>query len=154
MRYRAFLVAAVISIAAVSAVSAQSTPCTDPGAIRSVTKARSGGYETVTFEINGRDLPQTVEIRNEKPPIEDYGGTNLHMKGKAFKSVNLRLVPWMCDIRENFRARTTTIKDVKQTEQFEGHVSYVIGYSPKSKYVGKSVVRSGNRTKLIIKFRR
>ncbi|HEV7698947.1 MAG TPA: hypothetical protein VGO43_01825 [Pyrinomonadaceae bacterium] len=107
----------------------------------------------MTFEYFGTKLP-TVEISDEKPPITNYPGDNLHMKGRAFKGVHIHMVVWDCNIRENFRAATSTIKDVKQTEQFEGYVSYVIGYSPKSKYIGKSIVRAGRLTKLVIKFKR
>jgi hypothetical protein len=134
--------------------SAQTQRCTEEGSIRSVTKGRSGRVETVTFELVGRGLPSKVEVRDEKPPIEDYGGENLHMKGRVFKSVFFGIVPWMCDIRESFKAKTTTIRDIKQTEQFEGYVSYAIGYTAKNKYAGKSVVYGRRSTKVIVKFRR
>lgn len=134
--------------------SAQTRRCTEEGSIRSITKARSGNFETVTFEIAGRGLPSKAEVRDEKPPIEDYGGENLHMKGRVFKSVFFGIVPWTCEIRENFKARTTTIRDIKQTEQFEGYVSYVIGYTARSKYAGQSVIYGKRTTRFIVKFKR
>jgi hypothetical protein len=134
--------------------SAQQSPCTEKGSIRSVTKARSGSFETVTFEFNGSSLPQNIEVTNENPPIENYGGDNLHMKGKAFKGVHMNMVNWTCNIAENFKAKTTTIKDVKNSEQFEGYVTYVIGYTAKSKYVGKTEVKGPKRSRIIIKFKR
>ena len=137
-----------------SAASAQMQKCTEAGSIRSVTKARSGNFETVTFEIVGSALPEIVEVRNEKPPITNYGGDNLHMKGPYFKSVNLRMVPWTCEIRENLGARTTTITGVKQEEQFEGYVGYAIGYTSKRKYVGVTKITGAKTSKVIVKFRR
>ena len=137
-----------------SAASAQQQRCTEAGSIRSITKARSGNFETVTFEFVGNGLPEKAEVRDVKPPIENYGGDNLHMKGRVFKSVFFAMVAWTCDIRENFKAKTSTIRDIKQTEQFEGYVSYAIGYTAKSKYVGKSVVHGKRTTKFIVKFRR
>jgi hypothetical protein len=134
--------------------SAQLKACSEQGSVRSVTKARSGDFETVTFEIVGRRLPQVAEVRDEKPPIENYGGDNLHMRGRAFKSVHFHLVPWGCRIREDLHAQTTTIKDVKQMEQFEGYVTYAIGYTPRSKYAGKAVIHGRRTTKFIVKFRR
>jgi hypothetical protein len=137
-----------------SPASAQSKICSQLGSIRSVTKARIGNFETVTFEIVGHRLPQIVEIRNEKPPITNYEGENLHLRGPYFKSVNLRMVPWDCNIRENFRDRTTTITGVAQEEQFEGYVGYAIGYTARSKYVGKTTVTGPKTSKVIIKFKR
>jgi hypothetical protein len=99
-------------------------------------------------------LPQNVEVTNETPPIENYSGNNLHMKGKAFKGVHMNMVSWTCNIAENFKAKTSTIKDVKNSEQFEGYVTYVIGYTPKSKYVGKTEITGPKRSRIIIKFKR
>src|SRR5439155_3162881 len=102
---------------------AQEPRCIDAGPIRSVDKARSGNFETVTFDIVGR-LPQSIEVTNTKPPIENYSGDDLRMKGPYFKSVSIHMVAWNCRIREDLGAATTTITGVKQTEQFEGYVSY------------------------------
>lgn len=156
MKKNLFILTSVCAVLAACAclASAQQKRCTENGSIRSVTTARSAGFETVTFEFNGNSLPQKIEVTNEKPPIENYSGDNLHMKGTAFKGVHMSMVNWTCNIAENFRARTTTIKDVKNSEQFEGYVTYVIGYSPKSKYVGKTEVRGPHRSKVIIKFKR
>jgi hypothetical protein len=148
-----FSACAVLVVSTVFA-SAQLKRCTEPGSIRSVTTARSGNFETVTFEFNGNSLPQNIEVTNEKPPIENYTGDNLHMRGKAFKGIHMHMVNWMCNIAENFKAKTSTIKDVKNSEQFEGYVTYVIGYTPKSKYVGKTEITGPKRSRIIIKFKR
>lgn len=145
---------ACMSVLTLITLASAQERCTEDGSIRSVTKARSGNFETVTFEINGDTLPGKIEVTNEKPPIRDYGGDNLHMKGKAFKGVHMSMVMWTCSIRENFKAKTSTIKDVRNSEQFEGYVTYVIGYSSRSKYVGKTEITGKTRSKIIIKFRR
>ena len=156
MKNKLFLVFSAFSltIAFACSASAQLKRCTEDGSIRSVTTARAGNFETVTFEFNGKTLPQNIEVTNEKPPIENYGGDNLHMNGKAFKGVHMNMVSWTCNIAENFKAKTTTIKDVKNSEQFEGYVTYVIGYTAKSKYVGKTEVKGPSRSKVILKFKR
>jgi hypothetical protein len=154
MRNKLVLLIAAYSLLGATTAVGQVPNCTEPGSIRSVTKARQGNLETVTFEYIGRKLPDVVEVQDKKPPITNYGGETLHIKGNAFKSVHMHLVGWTCKIRENFKTRTSTIQDIRQTEQFEGYVSYAIGYSAKSKYVGKSVVRAGRITKLVLKFRR
>jgi hypothetical protein len=119
-----------------------------------VTKTRSGNFETVTFVLNARTPPDHV-IEDTHPPFT-YSESDdvVHVRGKVFKSIQFRGVFWTCSIAENFKADTKTIMDVKQDEQFEGYVSYVIGYTKKSKYVGKSVVKNGKRCKVILKFRR
>ena len=144
----------MLTVAFAQPLSAQLKRCTEAGSVRSVTTAISGNFETVTFEFNGKHLPQNIEVTNEKAPIENYGGDNLHMKGKAFKGIHMNMVNWTCNIAENFKAKTTTIRDVKNSEQFEGYVTYVIGYTPKSKYVGKTEVMGPTRSKVIIKFKR
>jgi hypothetical protein len=146
------LIAFVLLVLSIAA-SAQG-PCRERGSIRSITKARSGNFETVTFEMVGNKLPQIVEVRNEKPPIENYGGDNLHLKGPYFKSVNLRMVPWTCTIRENLGARTSTITGVAQEEQFEGYVGYAIGYQGRSNYVGISKTTGRKTSKVVVKFKR
>jgi hypothetical protein len=60
---------------------------------------------------------------------------------------------WTCNIAENFRAKTATIKDIKLSEQFEGYVTYVIGYTPKAKYLGKTEIKGPKRSKIVIKFK-
>jgi hypothetical protein len=149
------LAAVTLGILGFSTVaSAQLKSCSETGSIRSVTKARSGNFETVTFEIVGNILPEVVEVEDAQPPITNYGGDNLHMKGPKFKVVNLRMVPWGCRIRENLNARTSTITGVKQTEQFEGYVSYAIGYRKTSKYVGFTKTNGGKVSKVVVKFKR
>jgi hypothetical protein len=149
------LAAACMSVAILSmTASAQLQRCTESGSVRSVTKARRGNFETVTFEIVGNTLPDKVEIENAKPPITNYNGDNLHMKGPLFKEVHLNMVAWTCKIRENLGASTMTITGVKQTEQFEGYVSYAIGYTKRSKYVGITKTTGVKTSKVVVKFRR
>jgi hypothetical protein len=147
------LSATVFAVIGLSIAAAAQGPCkNDPGSVRSVTKTQSGNLETVTFEVY--DGKPDVLIENVKPPFEDYGGKHLRIPGKAWKEVTLRGIFWTCTIRENFRRATRTITGIKQTEQFEGQASYVIGYSSKRKYVGKSDTVTGKIRKIVIKFRR
>lgn len=136
-----------------SAAAAAQGPCKDPGSIRSVTKGRSGDFETVTFLINDGD-PE-VAISDTKPPFSDYSGEHkIRIPGKAWKEVVLRGIFWTCTIKHDFGAATRTITGIKQTEQFEGQANYIIGYSSKRKYAGMSNTVSGKTRKIVIKFRR
>jgi hypothetical protein len=135
-----------------SFAAAQALPfCSEPGSIMSVKKSRVGKFEYVTFELKAND--PHYEILNVKPPFTDYGDRRVRIKGTAFKSIQFHLVPTECRIRENFRAATTTVQGVASTEQFEGYVTYVIGYTSKSKYVGVTATGVGS-TKVALKFKR
>lgn len=155
MKNKLLILTSAAAILLVSSLAATAQDrCKEPGSIRSVTKARAGNYETVTFEIVGNKLPDSIEVENAKAPITNYGGDNLHMKGPYFKQVNIHMVDWMCNIRENVGARTSTITGVKQTEQFEGYVGYAIGYTKKAKYVGFTKTTGPKISKVVVKFRR
>ena len=127
--------------------------CTDDGAIRRVTKARTGNFETVTFEVNSATPDYTVETSHPPFTLGESDKT-IHIRGKYFKSVHFKSVFWTCKIAESLSAHTTQIMDVRNTEQFEGYVSYAIGYRTKSKYVGVSKTTTGNKTKVVVKFKR
>ena len=127
--------------------------CSEPGVIKSVTKARSAGFETITFEVLSKD--PKFEVKNAKPPFSMYASEKpLRIKGSAFKSIVFREVNWTCKIRENLSAATATITAVKNIEQFEGQVEYIIGYSARSKYVGQSSAATKTGRKITLKFKR
>jgi hypothetical protein len=136
-----------------NAAMAQRLPnCNEPGSIMRVTKSRAGKFEYVTFELKANDPNYNIE--NGKPPFYDYSGEKrLYIKGKAFKEITFQGIAWQCKIRENFGAVTSTVQGVRNTEQFEGVVTYVIGYSAKSKYVGVTASGVGS-TKVTLKFKR
>lgn len=149
--YVRIMISAAFAILAASVTAPAQGPCKDPGSIRSVTKARERNFETVTFLVN--DGNPDVTVSDVQPPFEDYGGKHLRIPGKAWKEVLLRGIFWTCTIDQNFRAKTTTIAGIKQTEQFEGQASYVIGYSSKKKYVGQTNTIFGKTRKIVISFR-
>ena len=146
------ILAACAAIFAFSTITFAQGKCKEPGSIKSVIKARSGKFETVTFEVvtPGPDYKET----NVKPPFEDYGGEHVNIAGKYFKEVRFTGVNWTCKIVENFSVATSTVKGIKSTEQFEGYVTYIVGYTNKSKYVGKSSSTSGHLQKIVLKFKR
>ena len=148
-----FLLMAFAAVFMFSSLAIAQLPnCTEPGSIMRVTKSRKGNFEYVTFELKAND--PNYSVKNTKPPFQMYGDEKiLKIKGKAFKSVVFRGVAWMCKIRENFSAKTTTIMAVKNIEQFEGQVEYVVGYSAKSKFVS-SYIHGVGSSKVVLKFKR
>ncbi len=155
MKNKMFIVIAVAAtILAFSTFTlAQQEKCAEVGSIISVTKARSGHFETVTFLVNSTD--PNYNVKTSHPPFTySESDTPVHIRGKYFKTIQFQAVYWTCKIAENFKASTMTIMGVKNTEQFEGYVSYTIGYRQKSKYVGTTRSTSGGKTKVIVKFKR
>lgn len=129
--------------------------CNETGSIKSVTKSSSGNFELVTFEV--LSAKPTFKVSNSHPPFSMYGSEKpLRIKGNAFKSVVIRDVVWTCTIAENLSAKTSTITAVKNVEQFEGQVEYVVGYSTRSKFVSSSSThtRGGKSTKITLKFKK
>lgn len=126
--------------------------CTEVGAIKRVTKARAGNFETVTFDVNTASPDYNVE--NARPPFQYTGEETIKVRGNYFKAVNFKGIFWTCEITENFSAPTRTIMQVKNAEQFEGYVTYIIGYRKRSKFVNTTVSTIGDKAKVVLKFRR
>lgn len=127
--------------------------CKEDGSIRSVTKARDANFETVTFDV--QSASPDYEVKTEKPPFQEYGSEKtIRIKGPHYKSVYFKSVMWTCNIVERTKAATTNVAAVRNIEQFEGYVNYIIGYKKKGSYVGTTKTTTGNRTKIVVKFRR
>jgi len=118
-----------------------------------VTKARNGNFETVTFDV--QSSKPDYEVKTEKPPFQEYGSEKqIRIAGKYYKSVYFKSVAWTCTIAEKLKASTSNIVAVRNIEQFEGYVNYIIGFRQKGSYVGTTASTTGNRTKIAVKFRR
>ncbi len=140
-------------VCAFGLVSLGQGKCTEEGSIRSVTKARWGSFETVTFLVNS--ATPDYEVKTEKPPFQEYAeDKNLRIAGKYFKSVYFKSVMWTCRIAESLKSSSSNISAVRNIEQFEGYVNYIIGYKKKGSYVGTTASTAGKQTKIIVKFKR
>ena len=127
--------------------------CKGDGSIRSVTKAHKGNFDTVTFDV--QSASPDYEVRTEKPPFQEYGeGKTIRIAGKYYKSVYFKSVSRMCTIPEKVKASTSNIAGVRNIEQFEGYVNYIIGYRKRGSYAGTTAITSGDHTKIIVKFKR
>lgn len=132
---------------------ASAQKCTENGSIKRVSKASSGKYETVTFEILSKS--PNFEVTNANPPFSEYGSEKtLRIRGTYFKSVVFRDINWTCKITESLSAKTSNIKAVKNIEQFEGQAEYIIGYAKKGSYVGQTATRTKRGKLIILKFKK
>ena len=155
MKNKFYILAAVFAaIFAFSTLTfAQMQHCTEDGSIKRVTKSVSGNFELVTFEVLTSDPAYTVTTA--KPPFSEYGSEKpLHINGPFYKSIVFTGINWTCKISENLSAATTTIKAVKNVEQFEGQVEYIIGYKTKNKFVSSYKTGTGSSRKVVLKFKR
>src|ERR1041385_1280174 len=129
-------------------------PCTEPGSMRRVVKTNSGKFEYVIFEFNKPANPQ-LSLMTERPPFEQDGsGDPVSVKGNFFKVATFNGVVWTCDIREDLSARTTAIRDVKSIGQFEGTVSYAVGYGKRNQFVSGYWNNAGRYRRYYVKFRK
>ncbi len=144
-------IAAVMTFANIS--PSQSHRCHEDGVIRSVTKARSGNFETVTFDVLIKKPDYTVS--DAKPPFQEYGSEKrLRITGPHYKSIVFRGINWECTIGERFAAKTSNIKAVKSIEQFEGQVEYIVGYAKRSSYIGVTSTRIPRGRRIVLKFKK
>ena len=135
-------------------VAASAAPCAEAGSMRRVYKQAAGNYEYVVFELIKPAKPE-FEVRSERPPFyEDGPGDVVKVKGKFFKEIDFRGVVWTCDIRESLSLHTSAIVDVKKSGQFEGYITYVIGYSKRGQYVASYVRNEGKYRRYYIKFKK
>ncbi len=155
MKNKFFILAAVFAaLFAFSTLSyGQLKRCTEDGSIKRVTKSVSGNFELVTFEVLSDD--PAYKVTTAKAPFSEYGSEKpLKIKGPNYKSIVFTGINWTCKISEKLSAGTTTITAVKNVEQFEGQVEYIIGYKTKGKFVSSYKTGSGSSRKVVLKFKK
>jgi hypothetical protein len=153
MKTKTFRLVALFTAILTLSTFAAAQKCTEDGTIKRVTKASSGKYETVTFEMLIKK--PDFGVTNAHPPFSEYGSEKrLRIKGTYFKSIVLRGINWTCTIAESFAAKTSNIQAVKSVEQFEGQVEYIIGYAKKGTYVGETVTKTKKGSILVLRFKK
>lgn len=153
MKLKLITLAATYGMLLVLSIFSFGQNCTERGSIKRVANAKTGNFETVTFEVNSANPDYTVETAHPPFTLGESDKT-IHIRGKYFKSIYFKSVAWTCRIAESLSTPTNTIMDIRNTEQFEGYVTYTIGYRTKSKYVGTTKITTGDKTKVVVKFKR
>ena len=134
---------------------AAAAPCTEANSIAKIRNTAHGGYEYVVFDfIKPPALPAFV-VETGKPPFTmDPSGEPVAVKGAKFRVIKFRNIGWMCDIREAFTLPRRAVKDIKKLEQFEGYITYVVGYGAAARFRGAYSYDAGPYTKIVLRFRR
>jgi hypothetical protein len=130
-------------------------PCTLPGSIMSVKNTSpAGSYEYVEFDIKSPPT-HTYTVTSVKPPFfADPSGDPISVAGKKFKQIVFTSVEWMCSINNVFTLPKLQIKGIKQADQSEGVISYIIGYKAEKNYVTTQQSSVGSITKVVMKFKK
>lgn len=134
-----------------------SQTCTAPNTLVKVYKTRTANYEYVIFKLK-KNFTGTYSVTPIIPPIPfDEGGVtpNPPVSGCKHLSVVFTEIDWMCVTNQQTGLYTTRIKDVVRTGQFEGVISYAVGYQcPSSKFLGHYAYDDGSYRKVVLRFRR
>ena len=154
MKTRCLLIIAVAGSLLISASSAFAAPCTSPRSIQRVRNTHMGNYEYVIFDYRRPPNPQYA-VTTVMPPFEaDGSGDPVTVAGNKFRQIRFTSVFWTCTISENFVLPDTAIKGIKSTGQFEGVVTYVVGFRNASTYLGTYHYDVGPIRKVVMRFRR
>jgi hypothetical protein len=132
---------------------ASAEPCAEKGSIKRVTNTRVGKFDYVTFEIQ-RPANPAYEVTDETGPFTE-GDTDepVPVTGDKFKQITFRSMPWGCTIAEKFSLPGGAIIDIKKTDQFEGFITYVVGYRSDATYVDTRHSDTGSIRKIVMRFK-
>lgn len=134
---------------------ASAAACTAANSITRITNTSPTGlYEYVIFDV--KNPSPTYQVASKSPPFTfDPSDDLVAITGVKFKQIMFPSVYWMCTIPEFLYLPKTQVKDVKRTGQFEGVVSYVVGYQTASKYVTTyHYTVTSTRSKVVMKFKK
>ena len=151
-RLIALLAAAFTALPAIANAAA----CGPANSIISVRNSSKGAFEYVVFKFHKPPTVPTYSVKAVNPPFtEDPSGNPVNVAGSKFTEVAFQSVFWMCLIAENFALPKTAIKGIKQTSQFEGYVTYVIGRRASSHYISNYSFDSGpGYRSIVIKYKK
>jgi hypothetical protein len=148
------IAAMIVGLLILASNPAFSAPCTAARSIKRVKNTHIGNYEYVVFDVRRPPNPHYSVTTQAGPFTEDASGDPVPVTGPKFKQIAFTGVYWTCTIAENFSLPNTAIKDIKKTGQFEGHVTYVVGYRAASTYLATYYYDVGNIRKVVMQFRR
>ena len=129
-------------------------PCSVPGSILRVKNTHIGNYEYVVFDYRRPPNPHYAVTTVTSSFTEDEGADPGTVNGPRFRQIRFTGVYWTCSIAQNFFVPDVAIKGLKKTGQFEGVVTYVVGFRSGSIYLGTYYYDVGSIRKVVMRFRR
>lgn len=121
--------------------------CNMGGAIKSITYKKTGAKEQIIFEFVSPAA--AVRVEKVKPPFTmDPSGEKVTVKGRQFRKIHFMSSGWMCNIPLRLKgagAKGAKITGFKNTELFEGYLTYVMGCSQTASISGPVTTTKGKR---------
>jgi len=148
------VIAALAGPSSLLAQSAFASPCGAPGSIKRITNTPMGNYEYVVFDVRRPPNPHYSVATVTPPFTADGSGDTVTIAGNKFKQIRFTGVMWTCSINQVFSLPQTAIKGIKSTGQWEGVVTYVIGYRSASLYLNTYYYDVGSIRKVVMRFKR
>ena len=143
-----------LSVLAVLALplAAHAANCNTPNSIVKISNSKQGPWEFVDFYVK-QPLTGTVALTAPTGPNfrEDPSDLPIFIPGNRWTAVRFRSMDWMCTTPTQFALPKTIVKSIKQTERFEGNVTYVIGRNG-NHFMGSSWSPVGTLQRLRLKY--
>ena len=154
MKTKLSLTLALSALLLILAQTATAAPCTGPRSILRVRNTVMGNYEYVVFDYVRPPAANYSVTAVTGPTFEhDASGDPITVAGNRWRQIRFKGINWTCSIAHNVTTPRPAIKDVKSTGQFEGVVTYVVGYRASAIYVNTYTYTVGNVQKVVMRFR-
>lgn len=127
--------------------------CNGPSSIVRVSNSASGGFEYVDFKIKKPAAPRFFTTNVLPPFLEDPSGTPINIAGSHWTKIQFRDVDSYCSILQFLSLPKPAIRAIKNIEQFEGQISFIVGRSASSHYISTKVKNGVAFTTVRVKFK-
>ena len=127
--------------------------CNEANSIVSIRNKPTGDTEELIFTLKQPTDPD-LSHNAIKPPFTDYGGDKVHVKGTVFREIHFKNVYWMCKPKNYTSFASSLISDIKETERFEGYITYVVGLNKGVKLDKQYTIDRTNYKKIIFRFKK
>ncbi len=149
------LIIVSVLITIFAGTNALSQSCNQPNSLESVTNTRVFNHEYVVFKFR---LPTVFAYSTGTVtgPFENAAsGEPVSINGCSFRKITFTNAYWMCEsTRMLYFSASRKIKDIESTEQFEGVISYVVGFDCSATYVTTYSYNMFGMKYVVMKFQR
>ena len=126
--------------------------CDEPNSLISVRKRKSGKTEYAIFTLKKAVIANNTITDAQPPFIQDGSGNTINVSGCKYKQLTFKNLVWTCKSKEIW-GTTTIIRQVKHIGQFEGVITYVIGYRCTAKSVADYEYYDGDYKKVVVRIK-
>ena len=133
-------------------LAAHAANCNAPNSLVKISNSKQGPWEFVDFYAKS-PMSGSVALSAPTGPNfrEDPNDLPIFIPGNRWTAVRFSSIDWMCTTPAQFSLPKSIVKSIKQTERFEGNVTYVIGRNGHH-FMGSSWSTIGAMKRLRLKF--